>query len=158
MLFFPDNLFTTIVSLCSAQRYFTALNDFLRTDPVALCFFHQSLTLYVMLYPIIIPPAHFHLQSIEGQLYILKWVSSVNIMTDYGRDRYFSLTHNVQNVSGVHPTSYPMGTGTFPPRVKLPERESSQSSLLPRLMSGVTPPRRHTAIWRDYTNTHTHTR
>jgi hypothetical protein len=39
----------------------------------------------------------------------------------------FSLHHRVQNVSGAHPASYPMGTrGSFP-GVKRPEREADYS-------------------------------
>jgi hypothetical protein len=47
--------------------------------------------------------------------------SAVDIETGYGLDdqgvgfREFSLLHVVQTSSGVHPTSYPMGTGaSFP--------------------------------------------
>jgi hypothetical protein len=39
----------------------------------------------------------------------------------------FSLSHRVQNGSGAHPASYPMGTrGSFP-RVKQPGREADHS-------------------------------
>jgi hypothetical protein len=36
----------------------------------------------------------------------------------------FSLLHIVQTGSGIHPTSYPMGTGGFIPGVKQPGREA----------------------------------
>jgi hypothetical protein len=39
----------------------------------------------------------------------------------------FSLLHVVQTGSGVHPTSYPMGTGGSFPGVKRPGRESDHS-------------------------------
>jgi hypothetical protein len=39
----------------------------------------------------------------------------------------FSLLHVVQTGSGVHPTSYPMGTGALSPGVKRPGRESDHS-------------------------------
>jgi hypothetical protein len=41
--------------------------------------------------------------------------------------RNFSLHHRVQNGSGVHPASYPMGTGGSFLRIKLPRREADQS-------------------------------
>jgi hypothetical protein len=39
----------------------------------------------------------------------------------------FSLLHVVQTGSGVHPTSYPMGTGGSFPGVKRPGREADHS-------------------------------
>jgi hypothetical protein len=65
--------------------------------------------------------------------------SSVGIALGYGLDdrgsrvRFsegagnFSLHHSVQNASGAHPASYPMGTrGSFP-GVKRPRREADHS-------------------------------
>jgi hypothetical protein len=40
----------------------------------------------------------------------------------------FSLLHVVQTGSGVHTTSYPMGTGGFSPGAKRPGREADHSS------------------------------
>jgi hypothetical protein len=45
--------------------------------------------------------------------------------TRYGQE--FSLLHVVQTGSGVHPTSYRMGTAVLSPGVKRPGRESGQS-------------------------------
>jgi hypothetical protein len=69
---------------------------------------------------------------------IFEWIS-VGIALGYGlEDRgskvrfpagtgNFSLHHRVQNGSGVHPASYPMGTrGSFP-GVKRPGREADHS-------------------------------
>jgi hypothetical protein len=66
--------------------------------------------------------------------------SSVGIVLGYGLDdqgsrvRFlagagnFSLHHHVQNGSGAHPASYPMGTrGFFPGEVKRPGREADHS-------------------------------
>jgi hypothetical protein len=39
----------------------------------------------------------------------------------------FSLHHHVQNGSGVHPASYPIGTRGFFPGVKRPGREADHS-------------------------------
>jgi hypothetical protein len=39
----------------------------------------------------------------------------------------FSLHHRVQNGSGAHPSSYPMGTGGSFPGVKRPGREADHS-------------------------------
>jgi hypothetical protein len=39
----------------------------------------------------------------------------------------FSLHHRVQNGSGAHPASYPMGTGGFSLEVKRPRREADHS-------------------------------
>jgi hypothetical protein len=39
----------------------------------------------------------------------------------------FSLHHRVQNGSGAHPASYPMGTRCYFPGVKLPGREADNS-------------------------------
>jgi hypothetical protein len=39
----------------------------------------------------------------------------------------FSLLHIVQNGSGAHPASYPMGTGAFSPGVKRPGLEADHS-------------------------------
>jgi hypothetical protein len=67
--------------------------------------------------------------------------SSDGIATDYGLgDRIigvqfpwgagnFSLQHRVQTDSGVHPTSYQMGTGGFLPGHKAAGREDDRSSL-----------------------------
>jgi hypothetical protein len=48
------------------------------------------------------------------------WDSAGGIATGYGLDeswwgQEFSILHSVQTGSGVHPTSYPMGTGGFFP-------------------------------------------
>jgi hypothetical protein len=65
--------------------------------------------------------------------------SSVGIATGYrlddreGREfesrqgKKFSLLHIVQTGSGVHPTSYKMGTGGFSPEVKRQGREADHS-------------------------------
>jgi hypothetical protein len=65
--------------------------------------------------------------------------SSVGIRLGYGLDdrgsrvRFpaaagnFSLYHRVQNGSGAHPTSYPMGTRGSLPGAKRPGRESDHS-------------------------------
>jgi hypothetical protein len=64
--------------------------------------------------------------------------SAVGIATGYGlEDRgvgfrvpvgsRISLLQDVQTGSGVHTTSYPMGTGGFSPRVKRPGREADHS-------------------------------
>jgi hypothetical protein len=65
--------------------------------------------------------------------------SSVGIATGYGLDdqgerefesrqgKKFSLLHIVQTASGVHPTSYKMGTGGSFPRVKRQGREADHS-------------------------------
>jgi hypothetical protein len=65
--------------------------------------------------------------------------SSVGIALGYGLDdrgskvRFpagagnFSLHHHVQNGSGTHPASYPVGTRGSLPRVKRPEREADHS-------------------------------
>jgi hypothetical protein len=65
--------------------------------------------------------------------------SSVGIATGYGLDdqgrrefesrwgKKFSLLHIVQTGSGVHPTSYKMGTGGSFPGVKRQEREADHS-------------------------------
>jgi hypothetical protein len=45
--------------------------------------------------------------------------------SQYGRG--FSLLHVVQTGSGVHPTSYPMGTRALTPGVKRPGREADYS-------------------------------
>jgi hypothetical protein len=62
--------------------------------------------------------------------------SAVGIETGYGLDDWevgvrvpvggqeFSLLHVVQTCSGVHPTSYTMGTGGSFPGVKRPGREA----------------------------------
>jgi hypothetical protein len=65
--------------------------------------------------------------------------SSVGITLGYGLDDWrsrirfpagagnFSLHHRIQNGTGAHPASYPMGTwGSFT-RVKLPGREADHS-------------------------------
>jgi hypothetical protein len=39
----------------------------------------------------------------------------------------FPFHHHVQNGSGAHPASYPMGTGAFSPGVKRPGREADHS-------------------------------
>jgi hypothetical protein len=58
----------------------------------------------------------------KSSLYINRsWDSVVSIVTDYGLDdqgvgvgQEFCLLHAIQTTSGVHPTSYPMGTrGSF---------------------------------------------
>jgi hypothetical protein len=67
--------------------------------------------------------------------------SSVGIALGYGLDelssmvrfpagaRNFSLYHRLQNASGAHPASYPMGTkGSFPGG-KRPKREADHSHL-----------------------------
>jgi hypothetical protein len=38
-----------------------------------------------------------------------------------------SLLHFLQTASGVHPTSYPMGTGALSPGIKLPGYEADHS-------------------------------
>jgi hypothetical protein len=65
--------------------------------------------------------------------------SSVGIALGYGLDdqssrvRFlagagnFSLHHRLQNSSGAHPASYPMGTRNSFPGVKRPGRESDHS-------------------------------
>jgi hypothetical protein len=65
--------------------------------------------------------------------------SSVGIATGYGLDdlgerefeyrqgKKFSLLHIVQTGSGVHPTSYKMGTGGSFPEVKRQRREADHS-------------------------------
>jgi hypothetical protein len=89
--------------------------------------------------------------------------SSVGIATDYGLDdrmsgvripamaENFSVHHHVQNGSGIHPPSYPMGIGSSFPGVKRPGREADHSpptsvevknawsyiSTLPRRLHGV---------------------
>jgi hypothetical protein len=50
---------------------------------------------------------------------------SLGFESRYGQK--FSLLHVVQTGSGVHPTSYTMGTGGSFPGVKLPEREADHS-------------------------------
>jgi hypothetical protein len=66
------------------------------------------------------------------------WDSSVSIATGYRLDNRgvgvrvlvgseFSLLHLVQTGSGVHPASYPMGTGSSFPRVKQPGPEADHS-------------------------------
>jgi hypothetical protein len=67
--------------------------------------------------------------------------SSVGIATGYGLDeqggrefesrsgKRFSLLYIVQTGSGVHPTSYKMGTGDFFPGVKRQGREVDHSAL-----------------------------
>jgi hypothetical protein len=58
-------------------------------------------------------------------LYFVSRDSAFDIATSYGLDdqgvgvrvpvgKKFSLLHIIQTGSGVHPTSYPMGTGDFP--------------------------------------------
>jgi hypothetical protein len=42
-------------------------------------------------------------------------------------DQAFSLLHVVEIGSGVHPTSYQMGTGALSPGVMWPERETDHS-------------------------------
>jgi hypothetical protein len=57
----------------------------------------------------------------------------------------FSLHHRVQNGSGAHPASYPMGTrGSFP-GVKRPKREAGHShpSNAESRMRGALPPLFH---------------
>jgi hypothetical protein len=44
-----------------------------------------------------------------------------------GQGQEFYLLHVVQTGSGIHPTSYPMGTGSSFPGVKRPGREADQS-------------------------------
>jgi hypothetical protein len=46
---------------------------------------------------------------------------------EYRWGNEFSLLHVVQTGSGVHSTSYPMGTGDPSPGVKRPEREAEHS-------------------------------
>jgi hypothetical protein len=65
--------------------------------------------------------------------------TSVGIALGYGLDdqgsrvrfpagaRNFSLNHRVQNGSGVHPASYPVGTRGSSPEVKRPGREADHS-------------------------------
>jgi hypothetical protein len=65
--------------------------------------------------------------------------SSVGIALGYGLDDrgsrvrlpagagYFSLHHRIQNGSGAHPASYPMGTRGFSLGVKRPERKADHS-------------------------------
>jgi hypothetical protein len=69
----------------------------------------------------------------------MSWDSSVGIATSYGLDdqgggssspgrvKKFSLLHIVQTGSGVHPTSYKMGTGDSFPGVKRQGREADHS-------------------------------
>jgi hypothetical protein len=45
----------------------------------------------------------------------------------WGGKGYFSLRHRVQTGSGSHPASYLMGTGSFSPALKWPEREADHS-------------------------------
>jgi hypothetical protein len=48
------------------------------------------------------------------------------------RGRNLSLLHAVQTVSGVHPTSYPMGTAGSSTEFKRPASEADHSHLVPR--------------------------
>jgi hypothetical protein len=65
--------------------------------------------------------------------YIVSWDSSVGIATGYGLDDQrdgSSSPGRVKNFhfgSGVHPTSYKMGTGGFYPGVKRQGREAEHS-------------------------------
>jgi hypothetical protein len=52
------------------------------------------------------------------------WGSRVRFPVGAGN---FSLHHRVQNGSGAHPASYPMGTEAHIPGVKRPDREAHQS-------------------------------
>jgi hypothetical protein len=72
-------------------------------------------------------------------VWIIWNVKSVGIALGYGLDDRgsrvrvparagnFSLYHRVQNVSGTHPASYPMGIGGFSLLVKRPGREADHS-------------------------------
>jgi hypothetical protein len=73
---------------------------------------------------------HYNLKDLEADENIkanndlsLVWINPVGIALDYGLDNRgsrvrfsagagnFSLHHRIQNGSGAHPASYPMGTG-----------------------------------------------
>jgi hypothetical protein len=94
-------------------------------------------------------------------LYIYnKCGSSVSIALGYGLDEssrvrfplgagYFSLHHRVQNDSGVHPTSYPGGTGVPFPEDKAAGfvKLTTPLRLVPMLrMRGAIPPLLHTYL------------
>jgi hypothetical protein len=55
------------------------------------------------------------------------WMTRRGGSSSPGRVKKFSLFHIVQTASGVHPTSYKMGTGGFFPRVKRQRREADHS-------------------------------
>jgi hypothetical protein len=85
---------------------------------------------------------------------ISSFFSSVGIALGYGLDdrgsrvrfpagaRNFSLHHRVQNGSGAHTASFPLGTRSFFPSVKRPKREAdTRIHLVPRSrMRGAIPP------------------
>jgi hypothetical protein len=62
------------------------------------------------------PPKNLKKLVIKGSEFEFRW------------EQEFSLLHVVQTGSGVHPTSYPMGTGGSFPGVKRQGREADHSS------------------------------
>jgi hypothetical protein len=106
--------------LCSCYISFSLCLAFFRFLALPLCRFLL----------IVLPTSHF--RSPDG---------SVGVALDYGLDdrgsrfRFpagtgnLSLHHRIQNGSGAHPASYPVGTGGSFPGVKRPGREADHSFL-----------------------------
>jgi hypothetical protein len=63
--------------------------------------------------------------------------------------RKCSLLHGVQTGSGVHPASYPMGTGALSQEIKRPRREADHSPPSTAAVNnrGTIPPLHHTSSW-----------
>jgi hypothetical protein len=55
----------------------------------------------------------------------MDWTAGIRFLTGAGD---FSVLHTIQTGPGVHPASYPMGTGGSFPEVKRPRREADHTA------------------------------